>query len=85
VQKAGTNNNFKSYDIQLKMLKVLVYDSCDKINKSAKDVVYSISEADESAMMMLGIKRFTKHSGLNAVSLRRDIAKKVIKENKYCF
>jgi alkylation response protein AidB-like acyl-CoA dehydrogenase len=85
VQKAGTNNNFKSYDIQLKMLKVLVYDSCDKINKSAKDVVYSISEADESTMMMLGIKRFTKHSGLNAVSLRRDIAKKVIKENKYCF
>lgn len=85
VQKAGTNNNFKNYDIQLKMLKVLVYDSCDKINKSAKDVVYSISEADESTMMMLGIKRFTKHSGLNAVSLRRDIAKKVIKENKYCF
>jgi len=36
-------------------------------------------------MMKLGLKRFTKHSGLNSVKLRREIAKKVIEENKYCF
>ena len=85
VQKAGSHDNYKNYSIQLNMLKVLVYDSCDHINKSAKDVIYSISDGDESTMMMLGIKRFTKHSGLNTVSLRREIAKKIISENKYCF
>jgi hypothetical protein len=85
VQKAGSHDNYKNYSVQLKMLKILVYDSCDLINKSAKDVVYSISEGDESTMMMLGIKRFTKHTGLNTVTLRREIAKKIISENKYCF
>jgi alkylation response protein AidB-like acyl-CoA dehydrogenase len=85
VQKAGSHDNYKNYSVQLKMLKILVYDSCDQINKSAKDVVYSISEGDESTMMMLGIKRFTKHTGLNTVTLRREIAKKIISENKYCF
>jgi hypothetical protein len=85
VQKAGNSDNYKNYSNQLKMLKVLVYDSCDKINKSGKDVIYSMSEGDESTMMMLGLKRFTKHSGLNTVELRREIAKKLIEENKYCF
>jgi alkylation response protein AidB-like acyl-CoA dehydrogenase len=85
VQKAGSVNNYKDYNTQLNMLKVLVYDSCDKINKHGKDVVNSIAEGDESVMMKLGLKRFTKHSGLNTVKLRRDIAKKAIGENKYCF
>jgi alkylation response protein AidB-like acyl-CoA dehydrogenase len=85
VQKAGSVNNYKDYNTQLNMLKVLVYDSCDKINKHGKDVVNSIAEGDESVMMKLGLKRFTKHNGLNTVKLRRDIAKKAIGENKYCF
>jgi alkylation response protein AidB-like acyl-CoA dehydrogenase len=85
VQKAGSKDDYKNYNTQLKMLKVLVYDSCDKINKHGKDVINSISEGDDSMMMKLGLKRFTKHSGLNSVKLRREIAKKVIEENKYCF
>ena len=85
VQKAGSSDNYKSYSSQLNMLKVLIYDSCDNINKSGKDVIYSIAQGDESTMMLLGLKRFTKHTGLNTVSLRREIAKKLIEENKYCF
>ena len=85
VQKAGAKNEYKNYNTQLSMLKVLVYDSCDKINKHGKDVIHSIAEGDESMMMKLGLKRFTKHSGLNTVKLRREIAKKVIEENQYCF
>jgi hypothetical protein len=85
VQKAGSFNNYKNYTTQLNMLKVLVYDSCDKINKHGKDIINAISEGDESLMIKLGLKRFTKHSGLNTVKLRREIAKKVIEENQYCF
>ncbi len=85
VQKAGSKDNYKNYSSQLNILKVLIYDSCDKIIKSGKDVIYSIAEGDESTMMLLGLKRFTKHTGLNTISLRRNIAKKLIEENKYCF
>ena len=85
VQKAGSKDNYINYSSQLNILKVLIYDSCDKIIKSGKDVIYSIAEGDESTMMLLGLKRFTKHTGLNTISLRRNIAKKLIEENKYCF
>ena len=82
VQKVGDYENYKQ---QLNMLKVLVYDSCDIINKAGKDIIYAISDGDESKMVILGLKRFTKHEGLNVVKLRREIAKKVIDKNKYCF
>ena len=85
VQKVGSKNDYKDYQIQLNMLRVLIYDSCDNIYKFGKDIIYAISKDDEAMMMMLGLKRFTKHVGLNCVSLRREIAKKVIEENKYCF
>ena len=40
------------------MLQVLVYDSCDKMNKFGKNTVYSIAEGDEEHDD-IGLKRFT--------------------------
>jgi hypothetical protein len=67
------------------MCKVFFYDAADRIHKNAKDAANSISSGDELRMMLLGLKRFTKHSGLNSKEERRMIAKKLIDENKYCF
>ena len=53
VQKVG---NYENYKEQLNMLKVLVYDSCDVVNKAGKDIVYTICDGDESKMMILGLK-----------------------------
>ena len=55
------------------------------MNKFGKNTVYSIAEGDEANMMILGLKRFTKHRGLDAISLRRKIAKQLIEANEYCF
>jgi Acyl-CoA dehydrogenases len=70
---------------QIAMCKVFFYDAADRIHKNAKDAANSISSGDELRMMLLGLKRFTKHSGLNSKEERRMIAKKLIEENKYCF
>lgn len=70
---------------QIAMCKVFVYDASDRIHKNAKDAVNAISQGDELRMMLLGLKRFTKHAGLNAKAERRLIAKKLMEENKYCF
>ena len=67
------------------MLKVLIYDSCHEMNKFGKNAVYAFSEGDEASMMILGLKRFTKHSGINTIELRRKIAKQIIDANEYCF
>jgi len=70
---------------QIAMCKVFFYDAADRIHKNAKDAANSISSGDELRMMLLGLKRFTKHSGLNSKEERRLIAKKLVEENKYCF
>lgn len=70
---------------QISICKVFFYDAADRIHKNAKDAANSISSGDELRMMLLGLKRFTKHSGLNSKEERRLVAKKLIAENKYCF
>lgn len=70
---------------QIAMCKVFFYDAADRIHKNAKDAANSISSGDELRMMLLGLKRFTKHGGLNSKEERRMIARKLIEENKYCF
>jgi len=36
-------------------------------------------------MLLMGLKRFTKGYAINPKQMRRDIAAKLIEENKYCF
>ena len=70
---------------QIAMCKVFIYDVADRIHKNAKDATNAIAKGDELRMMLLGLKRFTKHSGLNSKEERRLIARKLIEENRYCF
>ena len=85
VLKTTNNSLSTNFDSQQLMLKVLIYDSCQEMNKFGKNTVYAFSEGDEASMMILGLKRFTKHSGINAIELRRKIAKQIIDANEYCF
>ncbi|MBN2595873.1 acyl-CoA dehydrogenase family protein [Labilibaculum sp.] len=70
---------------QIAMSKLFFYDAADRIHKNAKDAANAIAQGDDLRMMLLGLKRFTKHPGLNAKNERRLIAKKLIEENRYCF
>jgi len=36
-------------------------------------------------MLLMGLKRFTKVQAVNLKEHRRNIAKKIIEENRYCF
>lgn len=85
VQKAVEKVGAENYQEQIDILKVLVYDSCDQINKAGKDAINSFANGDEGKMMMMGLKRFTKHEGVNVKELRQRIAKKLINKNEYCF
>lgn len=70
---------------QLALMRVYIYDACDRINKYGKDALNSFAEGDELRMMMMGIKRFTKHHAFNVKEARQVIALKMIEENKYCY
>ena len=85
VQKAVEKIGSENYQEQIDMLRVVVYDSCDQMNKAGKDAINSFATGDEAKMMLMGLKRFTKHQGINVKELRQRIAKKLINKNEYCF
>ena len=70
---------------QLDMMRVLIYDACDAVNKSGKDALNAFAEGDEMRMMLMGLKRFTKHGPFNAKEARQRISIKLIEKNQYCY
>ncbi len=65
------------------IVRVYLYDAADRINKYGKDAVNSFADGDEQRMMLLGLKRFTKAEPFNTKDARRNIANKLLGENKY--
>lgn len=70
---------------QLEMMRVYIHDAADRIHKSGKNAINSFAEGDEQRIMLTGLKRFTKTENINTTAARREIAAKLIAENKYCF
>lgn len=70
---------------QIAMTKTWIYDCADRINKAGKDAIYSFVEGDESRMMLMGLKRFTKVEGMNVKAARQQIAQTLIDSDKFVF
>ncbi|MFT7613981.1 MAG: hypothetical protein ACI9J3_002962, partial [Parvicellaceae bacterium] len=70
---------------QLDLMRVLLYDSADAMNKAGKDALNAFAEGDEMRMMLMGLKRFTKHAPFNSKEARQRIASKMIEANDYCY
>jgi hypothetical protein len=85
VEKLVSKRGEEACKLQLDMLRLTVYDSADRIAKAGKDAINSFAEGDEQRMMQMGLRRFTKVDPQNAKELRRNIAGKLIEDNKYSF
>jgi alkylation response protein AidB-like acyl-CoA dehydrogenase len=70
---------------QLDIMRVYINDAAEHIAKFGKEAINSFAEGDERRMMLMGLKRFTKTEDINTTQARRNIAAKLIEENKYCF
>jgi hypothetical protein len=86
-----TEKNINRYgldtqDMQLAMTKLYLFQAVEKIQSKGKEAIISSAEGDEQKMLLMGLKRFTKYvNHPNVISLREQVADKVIAENKYCF
>jgi len=83
VEKLLQSKSADELKVELAIAQLFFYDAADKIEKAAKDAIYSFADGDEARMMLTGIKRFTKHSGLNPKELRQIIATAAIDTNAY--
>lgn len=68
---------------EIRMTRVFIYDTADRIGRHGRDAVNAFAEGDEQRMILMGLKRFTKTGPLNTKELRREIAEKITGEGKY--
>lgn len=85
VEKLSLSNDKAAIQNEIDMMNVYIYDAADKINKAGKDAINSFVEGDELRIMQMGLKRFTKQQAFNVKDARRNVADKLIAENKYCY
>lgn len=85
VEKLALTKDKAAIQNQIDMMNVYLYDAADKINKAGKDAINSFVEGDELRIMQMGLKRFTKQQAFNVKDARRNVADKLIAENKYCY
>lgn len=65
------------------MARVFCHDAIERVEKSAKTALAAMSEGDELRTLLAALRRFTKHTPINAVAARRSIAEALIKANRY--
>ena len=70
---------------QVDMTRVYINDAIERCSFFAKSAVSAWADGDTKRMLMLGIKRYTKHEFINTKSLRRGIADTLLEHNEYCF
>jgi hypothetical protein len=85
VQKKIARVGEEASAVDIAICRTYFYDIADKINKAAKDAIYSFAEGDEVRMMTMGLKRFTKTEVFNHKEARQLIAQKLINDGRYNF
>ncbi|MDB4160965.1 acyl-CoA dehydrogenase family protein [Bacteroidia bacterium] len=71
--------------MQIAMTKCFVNDAMERTYLAGKHALAAFAKDDMLIMMHMGVKRFTKYPMTDTVSLRKQVARKLIAENKYCF
>ncbi len=67
------------------MLDVNVYDTAEKVRKSALDAVYSFASEEVALKLVKAVETLTRVAGVNVKEARRRIADKLIEDNAYKF
>jgi len=71
--------------VQIAMAQAFIYDAADRVNKAGKDAINSFTEGDEQKMMLMGLKRFTKHAPFNIKEANQTIAVSLIEKGEYFY
>jgi alkylation response protein AidB-like acyl-CoA dehydrogenase len=69
----------------LDMTRVFCNDAIGRIEASAKNTLAAMAEGDELRALLAAQRRFTKHTPINTVAARQEIAKVLIGANKWAY
>ena len=84
-EKLVLKDGAEMHDEKISICLNYLHNAVEEIRKNGKEALFAILEGDEQKMLLMGLKRFTKVQAVNLKEHRRNIAKKIIEENRYCF
>jgi alkylation response protein AidB-like acyl-CoA dehydrogenase len=84
VLKGLSRQGTKGWDVQAKAASLLVHGKLPELEDKAKQILAAVTEGDELRTHLAALRRFTKSTPVNLITLRQDIAKKLNEEGKYC-
>lgn len=70
---------------QIQITQILTYEAIEKIASAGREGILSFAKERECKMLLSGLKYLTKPLMINPKALRRQIADRMIEENKYIF
>ncbi len=73
----------KDLELYEKLIRCYIHDAIDKISLSGKKILGSVSEGDEQRTYQAALRKFCKHSLLNSIPMRRDIAAALLTAQEY--
>lgn len=79
ISKDGEDKN------KQKLLYTQVYaqEAFNRIEADAKEILIAVEEGDSLRMMLSSLRKLTRHTPTNVIAKKREIAKKIIEEEKY--
>jgi len=83
-EKAIKVRGEEACELEIGMTKTYINDAIERCAIHAKNAVAAWADGDMKRMLMLGIKRFTKHDFINTKEIRRKVADTLLEANEYC-
>lgn len=62
---------------------VYVQEAFNRLEADAKETIIAVEEGDTLRMMLSSLRKLTRHTPINVVKKKREIASKIIEEEKY--
>lgn len=82
-EKAINASDAEKEKQKLLYTQVYVQEAFNRIEADAKEILIAVQEGDELRMMLSSLRKLTRHTPINVIAKKREIAKAIIKEEKY--
>lgn len=82
-EKAIHQNGDEKTKLKLLYTQVYVQEAFNRIEANAKEILVTIEEGDSLRMMLTSLRRLTRHTPLNVIAKKREIAATIIQAEEY--
>ncbi len=82
-EKAIAKAGLEKAHQKLMYTEVYVQEAFNRIEAAAKEILITVEEGDTLRIMLSSLRKLTRHTPINTVKKKREIAAKIIEEEKY--